>query len=551
MRANTQSIGRVLQVPAGLATSDSRCGVLADWRRGLAVGVAGLMLAGTASGQWSSDAGQNLAVADRSGGQVQPKVVATADGGCYVSWFDNNTGGYDVYLQRLDADGYEQWPHNGVLVADRGYSSTQDYGLAVDAGGNAVAAFRDDRSGASQITASLVAPDGTLLWGGSGVQVSVTPGGNSPRVAATSDGEYVVGWSLGSGIRYQRLDAGGAAQWAADGIVETPASGSYLLADLQPSDDGSVIALWVYFNARHLYTQKYDAGGSPLWDGNPATPGVMDPVVVFDGSAVQFGYFPRFLSDGAGGAVYGWYETGGARHAYVQRASASGAEMFPHNGVACSLRAGRYQLTPSVAFDAASGEIFLAWTETNTVQSQWGLYAQRFSAAGQRLWGDEAVEILPLSAQQNSFVQALAYGGGVIVAAFSSSDGTVLAARLDDKGDAVWSPSPFEACSVVSGKSRLWAARTPGGTTLLAWGDARNDESDIYAQNINPDGSLGIPPGCLGDLDGDGDTDFDDLVVLLGDYACSGGSCAGDVDGDGDTDFSDLVGLLGAYGCGG
>ncbi len=50
---------------------------------------------------------------------------------------------------------------------------------------------------------------------------------------------------------------------------------------------------------------------------------------------------------------------------------------------------------------------------------------------------------------------------------------------------------------------------------------------------------------CPGDLDGDGDVDFDDLVTLLGAY---GTSADGDVDGDGDTDFDDLVALLGAYG---
>ncbi len=79
-----------------------------------------------ALGQWSADPNVNLAIGDRPGAQVQPKIVATSDGGCYISWFDNSTGGYDVYLQRLDAEGNELWLHNGILLADRGFSSTQD-----------------------------------------------------------------------------------------------------------------------------------------------------------------------------------------------------------------------------------------------------------------------------------------------------------------------------------------------------------------------------------------------------------------------------------------
>ena len=133
-----------------------------------------VLLAGSAMAQWSSPS-TNLAIGDRTNEQVQPKVRSTSDGGCYISWFDNAAGGYDVYLQRLDPLGYEQWAHNGILIADVSFGWTQDYGLDVDADDNAVLAFQDDRSGATQITAHKISPDGTLLWGPTGVQVSVTP----------------------------------------------------------------------------------------------------------------------------------------------------------------------------------------------------------------------------------------------------------------------------------------------------------------------------------------------------------------------------------------
>ena len=57
-------------------------------------------------------------------------------------------------------------------------------------------------------------------------------------------------------------------------------------------------------------------------------------------------------------------------------------------------------------------------------------------------------------------------------------------------------------------------------------------------------------PVCVGDLDGDDDTDQQDLGVLLADWGCSGGDCAGDADGDGDTDQQDLGILLADWGCG-
>jgi Right handed beta helix region len=54
------------------------------------------------------------------------------------------------------------------------------------------------------------------------------------------------------------------------------------------------------------------------------------------------------------------------------------------------------------------------------------------------------------------------------------------------------------------------------------------------------------PTPCLGDLDGDGDTDQADLGVLLASYNQDDG---GDLDGDGDTDQADLGILLADYGC--
>ena len=57
-----------------------------------------------------------------------------------------------------------------------------------------------------------------------------------------------------------------------------------------------------------------------------------------------------------------------------------------------------------------------------------------------------------------------------------------------------------------------------------------------------------IPESCIGDLDGDGDTDQSDLGILLGDWGCTS-NCVGDLDGDDDTDQSDLGILLGDWGC--
>ncbi len=252
---------------------------------------------GSATAQWSADPGANLVLSDRSGEQVQPKVVATSDGGAYVSWFDNADGGYDVYLQRLSAGGVEQWAHNGILVADRGFSSTQDYGLAVDTAGNALLAFRDDSGAIVQISANRVSPAGTLLWGAGGVQLTATTDFvAAPKIIGAADGNVVVAWTQDVDVVAQKLNPSGAPLWGA-GVTLSPSGNSLTASDLRAADSGEVIVSMVHSvssgGPRHLWAQKLaTADGAPLWGATPLP--VYDPA----GGSLQFGNFPDFVADG-------------------------------------------------------------------------------------------------------------------------------------------------------------------------------------------------------------------------------------------------------------
>ena len=55
------------------------------------------------------------------------------------------------------------------------------------------------------------------------------------------------------------------------------------------------------------------------------------------------------------------------------------------------------------------------------------------------------------------------------------------------------------------------------------------------------------PPAVPGDLDGDGDVDFDDLIGLLASWGPCGPPCPEDLDGNGQVEFSDLLTLLGNW----
>ncbi|MGP1347864.1 MAG: S8 family peptidase [Phycisphaerales bacterium] len=75
---------------------------------------------------------------------------------------------------------------------------------------------------------------------------------------------------------------------------------------------------------------------------------------------------------------------------------------------------------------------------------------------------------------------------------------------------------------------------------------AQGKSADVNQNGIPDECEDKVVPVCPGDLDGDGDTDSDDLGILLGAFGTTG---AGDLNNDGQTDSDDLGILLSDFGC--
>ena len=493
-------------------------------RFGLSVFVAAaaagcVMFVSSARAQWSTDASVNLPIADRINEQTQDKIVPTADGGAYISWFDNSAGGYDVYLQRIDAAGNELWPHNGILIADRSFSSTQDYDLDVDSEGNALIAFRDDRTAATpQITANRIDPDGNLLWGTLGVDLTFgdTSFVASPKIVATSDGNVVVAWTHASNTRLQKLNSSGVAQWMPEVNLFTVGS-SFGASDLDASDNGSVIISLVRgFMGATYWTQKIDTNGVQLWGGGAP--------IQLTTIALQTANFPQFVTDGAGGAVYGWYGSSPLQ-CYMQRVNSAGTILFQPNGVVASTNALQRRVSPSVAFNVSTGETFLFYTETNSTQSMQAAAGQKFDAAGNRMWSDSGKLLQGLSTNARPFVNCMDFEDGAVAIWVDSAgfgQDQLLASRVDTNGDPVWGTPIVTLASQSNSKSRVVEALSADGFVIAGWADNRSGDNDIFIQNISADGELG-PIAIPGDLAKPfGVVDVFDLFVLLDNWGTDG-----------------------------
>ena len=446
-----------------------------------------------ACAQWSNDSNNNLVISDRSDEQVQAKIVATNDGGSYISWYDNADGGYDIYLQKLDVNGNEQWAHNGIIIADRGFSSTQDYGLAIDSTGNALLTFRDDRGGTEKITANKISDTGVLLWGESGIQVSgVTGFLAAPKIAGTTDGNVVVAWTKDSEVVIQKLDSDGLPLWG-NGITQSSKTGSLIASDLKASDNGNAIISMVHatsFSApKHIWVQKFSSlDGTQLWGENP--------LAIFDAGSLQFANFPSFIIDNIGGAIFTWYTSSPSLDCRVQRIDLSGIEYFAHNGIVTSTNASQLRVNPTSSFKSSTQEIYTFWNEISSNQSQSGIYGQKFNSSGVRQWTDSGKEIKSLSTNQHSFIQSSIIAGMPMIAwinSMSFNNDIIEATQVNSNGDFNWKPAIVEIGSNTNTDSRLSSAVNSFNFGMYAW----TEGDDLKAQNLLIDGTLGMQPDVI------------------------------------------------------
>lgn len=472
-----------------------------------AIAIGSLIMAAFATASpagWTADPALNVRLTTRAGDQVQPKIAPVPDGGFYVSWYDNHSGGYDVTLQRLDADGNPLWADEGRLVADRAFSWTMDYSLTADENGNALVAFRDDRGEREAVTVAKIAPDGTAVWGEGGVQVSGPAEFiGAPKVAAAPVGHAVVAWTEGLAVRLQRLDSAGRAQWNGGVTIADPEGAQYYVADLHAADDGSAVVSWVrereYAAPKHLYAQKLSADGEAQWGSTDPSVGTRRPVAVYDGGSLQFGNHPPFTPDGEGGAVFAWYSVQ-PWLTHVQWIRADGEAVFAHNGVlAAAENPGRKHVEPALAFNRATQAAFVFWRETVEGGGSFrqGVYGQKVTADAGREWGDDGLPIEEIDGRERVQLRASALGTGAVLTYVETIEHNrqhIWARRIDEDGDAAWPEGRVTLSTAESAKSKLAAARRRAGHLVAAWSDTRSGDQDIFVQNLNADGSLGPTP---------------------------------------------------------
>jgi len=457
---------------------------------------------GISTAQWSTDPAVNLQVCDVNGEQALPKIASISDGGCYISWFDNRNGSYAVYLQRLDVMGNKLWATNGLLISNNPQnSSLVDWAIASDNHNNAIVTFTDIRDNDSlHAFAYLIDTSGNFLWGANGVRLSGA-GDFQPNPVATqtSDGNYVFAWIVTSSpqvIALQKISLAGQKMWGTNPIVySSGTSENYTYPSIVASDNGSVIVehsgyTGTFTAPYKIYSQKFDTNGNPVWGAGG---------VSIQNTGIPFYEHPVVISDKNNGAFIGWYDDRDNNNffsAFAQHITSGGTVTFPTNGAEVSTLSTMHHLNPTISYKSNTNELFCFWLEENSTQSQFAVYGQKFDAAGTRQWASNGISFTSMTTNSMFGPYALPTDTSVYVIYLqgnaSGLNQGINVFMVNSNGNFSWNPNIVDMSDPTQEKLHSVTTISTDHVAIIAWEDRRSGNAGIYAQNINPDGTLGF-----------------------------------------------------------
>jgi hypothetical protein len=127
--------------------------------------------------------------------QAEPQLAPDGSGGAIIVWEDKRSSFYDIYAQRVDANGNTLWYADGVSICTSiGHEGEPQ--LAPDGSGGAFITWGDERGPGDYIYAQWVDADGNIMWQDDGIRLcgggTNTP--DQPQIVADGAGGAIVAW---------------------------------------------------------------------------------------------------------------------------------------------------------------------------------------------------------------------------------------------------------------------------------------------------------------------------------------------------------------------
>jgi len=458
----------------------------------------------TAFAQWSTDSTVNNPICTAPLNQLYPKIVSDSSGGAIITWDDirNSNTDANIYAQRINSSGFVQWTTDGVTICDtiRNQSAPA---IEVDGAGGAIIAWDDKRdvSLISDIFAQRIDASGVVLWTANGIPICDLPEYQfTPAILSDSPGGAIIAWhdfregGANSNVYAQKINSSGVAQWPINGVVVCNPAGEEQFVSLVSDGTGGAIITWEDMRDNSdpdIYTQRINASGEAQWTDNG--------VLICDAYSCVL---PTSTSDGAGGVIITWmdFRDGSANHIYAQRIDANGDVQWPVNGVAiCTIQYGGSH--PTIASDDAGGAV-ITWEDLREGSLNFEIYAQKINASGIVQWTENGVAICQaIGDQVVPTIISDGSGGAIITWGDKRAGGVfgdIYAQKINASGVVQWATNGVAISTAVKDQNTPVLVSDGSAGAIITWGDKRNDFNtayDIYTQQVNANGELGIGTG--------------------------------------------------------
>ncbi len=352
--------------------------------------------------------------------------------------------------------------------------------LAVDRGGLSYGPASASRTHTLLVT---IAPPSA--WG-SEYQVHTTMAGfqGNSTSAMYADGSYVIAWESQdpqglSTILGQFFEANGTRR-GAEFLISSDAVRTRLAA----TPDGGFVIVWdtaVLNGLSDIYARRFDHLGVPL----------SDPIPVALESGDQIA--PKVAVDGAGNFVVTWDDRANS----TVRARQYDAQGNPLGDSFLVSGQPFWLANPDIAMDPA-GNFVIVWNNDQLDGSGWGVYGQRFNAAGIPVGLEFRANTTTLGYQSRAQLAMDAVGNFVVgwEGATQDPDGSIGLFAQRYSADGTPLGEEFQVNTYTPGtQDGFGIAMDADGDFVIAWdeyGQAVGSSPDIWAQRFS---AAGVPQG--------------------------------------------------------
>ena len=420
-----------------------------------------------------------IPIATGLGDEMQNTMLPDGEGGMIIAYTHSYAGNDDLYAKRFNANGTMVWQN--TLVISEAEGSQSDIRMAALNDGNFVFTWADKRSTDTDIYAQKINLAGDLLWGSYLIVYSDQNGlarpQVNPRIVKTSDNGVIIVWedfrldTQNPDLFAQKISASGIKQWSEQGIALCTAEFAQLGPRLASDNNGGCFVVWDDLrngNAPNvdIYAQHLSASGNALWEANGKAiciaPNeqsgslikVSNNIVFINWMDIRNGsvgiYYQALTYEGTvllavnGAEVFWglsgdapldnylilkrssdvviiWQDTRFANDGYrlfFQFLNPDGSIDLEPNGHPVTVSVGGSQSTPS-AVVTPDDQIAIIWEDARGDNPK--VYAQLLSANGERLWGEQGME-LTVNSPLRQKDPKVSYYNGSLYFGWSGSD---------------------------------------------------------------------------------------------------------------------------------